>query len=91
MEVEKLTTQKPSELKSGLKSEPISIPEGKKAVAFKTKDGRDVNFHANAARKPSEVKKEQMKKKIIQEYERQKKRDAREEKKKNRMSVDYSK
>ncbi len=49
-----------------------------KPVAFKTKDGREVSFNANAQRKTSQQKRASLEAKVIKKYEAQKKRDARE-------------
>lgn len=60
--------------------EPKAAPTHK-AVAFKTKAGKEVNFNANLVRKTSQEKKSAYNAKIIKQYEAQKRRDAREAKK----------
>jgi len=53
----------------------------RKAVAFKTKDGREVNFSASGVRKSNQQRKEKYKEKVIAEYEKNKRKEAREAKK----------
>lgn len=59
----------------------MDVEKPRKAVAFKTKSGKEVNFTANPVRRPREEIKERQKNKIIKEYEAAKRREARNAKK----------